>query len=50
VEVNGYCDARFDVVKEAFAENFDLHGEAAHPSVMVDGRMVVDLWVGVRCK
>ncbi len=47
MKVSGYCDARFDVVKEAFAENFDLHGEVgASVAAMVDGRMVVDLWGG----
>jgi CubicO group peptidase (beta-lactamase class C family) len=47
VNVNGYCDARFGAVRDAFVRNFDLHGEVgACAGVMVDGRMVVDLWAG----
>ena len=46
-EIDGYCDAHFHAVKDAFAQNFDLHGEVgASVAVMVDGRMVVDLWAG----
>ena len=46
-EIHGWCDARFDAVREAFAQNLarDLeHG--ASVAVAVDGRPVVDLWGG----
>ena len=47
VEIQGTCDARFQGVKEAFAQNFADYGEVgAAVSVMVDGRSVVDLWAG----
>ena len=47
VEVQGHCDPKFRAVKEAFAGNFAVHGEVgAALAVMVDGRMVVDLWGG----
>jgi CubicO group peptidase (beta-lactamase class C family) len=46
-EVEGHCDARFNSVKDAFAQNFRLHGEVgASVAAMIDGRMVVDLWAG----
>jgi CubicO group peptidase (beta-lactamase class C family) len=46
-EVQGKCDARFRPLKEAFARNFEEYGEiGASLAVMVDGRMVVDLWGG----
>ncbi len=47
VEVNGMCDPRFRPVEDAFRENFENYGEVgASLAVMVDGRMVVDLWGG----
>lgn len=47
VEIQGVCDRRFRAVEEAFAENFSLRGEVgAAVAVMVDGKMVVDLWAG----
>ena len=45
--IHGSCDARFEAVREAFAQNLarDLeHG--ASVAVTVDGRVVVDLWGG----
>ncbi len=46
-EVHGVCDSRFSTVRDAFAQNFIDHGEVgAALAVMVDGRMVVDLWGG----
>lgn len=45
--IQGQCDARFDRVKSAFAENFARSGEVgAAVAVTVDGRAVVDLWGG----
>ncbi len=47
VEVHGQCDSRFTRVKEAFAENFAQGLEVgASLSLMVDGKMAVDLWGG----
>lgn len=45
--IDGTCDGRFERVREAFAENFEKHGEVgAAVAVTVDGRTVVDLWGG----
>jgi CubicO group peptidase (beta-lactamase class C family) len=45
--IEGTCDAPFEGVKEAFAQNFADFGEVgAAVSVVVDGRTVVDLWAG----
>ena len=47
VAIEGTCDRRFEAVKEAFAENLASGGEVGAPvAVMVDGKMVVDLWGG----
>ncbi|HEY8768076.1 MAG TPA: serine hydrolase domain-containing protein, partial [Dehalococcoidia bacterium] len=46
-EIKGTCKDRFQRVKEAFAANFEDHGEVgASLAVMVDGEMAVDLWGG----
>ncbi|TMF04382.1 MAG: beta-lactamase family protein [Chloroflexi bacterium] len=45
--IQGVCDPRFEIVKEAFAQNFADYGEVgAAVAVMVGGRLVVDLWAG----
>ncbi len=45
--VEGSCDARFAGVRDALQENFEQRGElGAAVAVMLDGRMVVDLWGG----
>jgi CubicO group peptidase (beta-lactamase class C family) len=45
--VNGYCDDRFERVRDAFERNFSEHGErGASVAITVDGRLVVDLWGG----
>ena len=47
LEVHGICDARFASVRDTLSENFTKYGEiGASLAVMVDGRMVVDLWAG----
>jgi CubicO group peptidase (beta-lactamase class C family) len=47
VAIEGTCDARFERVREAFAENFVSRRETgASISIALDGRMVVDLWGG----
>ena len=46
--IQGECDPRFAPLRAAFAENFERDGEVgAAVAVMVDGRMVVDLWGGL---
>src|SRR6476620_9982081 len=43
----GFCDERFAAVRDALADNFRKHGElGAAVAVMVEGRLVVDIWAG----
>lgn len=45
--IDGQCDARFEPVREAFAENFATRGEVgAAVCVVVEDVVVVDLWGG----
>lgn len=45
--IDGWCDPRFETVRDAFADNFALHDElGASCCVAVGGRVVVDLWGG----
>ncbi len=45
--IRGDCDARFERVREAFADNFARSEEVgASVAVTLDGRPVVDLWGG----
>jgi CubicO group peptidase (beta-lactamase class C family) len=45
--IDGTCDLRFEAVREAFAENFERHGDiGAAVAVTVDGNPIVDLWGG----
>src|SRR6266849_8222939 len=47
VKIEGTCDPKFDRVKDAFAENFELRSEVgAAVAVTLDGKSVVDLWAG----
>jgi CubicO group peptidase (beta-lactamase class C family) len=47
IAIEGACDARFAPVRDAFAANFALHDEVgAAVTVVLDGRVVVDLWGG----
>ncbi|HTU62066.1 MAG TPA: serine hydrolase domain-containing protein, partial [Polyangiales bacterium] len=47
VPVAGFCDARFERVRDAFQNNFEALGElGAAVTVYLDGRKVVDLWGG----
>ncbi|MFX1358593.1 MAG: serine hydrolase domain-containing protein [Promethearchaeota archaeon] len=47
MKIHGYCDDRFEKVKETFAKNFQLGLEVgASFAVMLEGKMVVDLWSG----
>jgi CubicO group peptidase (beta-lactamase class C family) len=46
--VDGRCDARFERVRDVFAENFVSRGESgAAITVVHNGQTVVDLWGGV---
>ena len=45
--IEGRCDERFASLREAFAVNFERHGElGAGLSVMLEGAPMVDLWAG----
>jgi CubicO group peptidase (beta-lactamase class C family) len=45
--IEGTCDARFERVREAFAENFAKRSDVgAAVAVTIDGRAVIDLWGG----
>lgn len=45
--IDGFCDPRFARVRDAFADNFAVHGEVgAAVAVTIDGRPVLDLWGG----
>ncbi|HEY5663396.1 MAG TPA: serine hydrolase domain-containing protein [Ilumatobacter sp.] len=47
-EIHGHADEGFGAVADAFADNFERHGElGAGFSLYVDGRQRVDLWGGV---
>jgi CubicO group peptidase (beta-lactamase class C family) len=48
VGIEGQVEPGFEGVREAFAANFERHGEVgAAFSLYVEGRKVVDLWGGV---
>ncbi len=47
IEVHGYCDERFETVKEAFLKNFEEDLEVgASFAATIDGEFVVDIWAG----
>ncbi len=47
--VRGLCEARFEGVREAFQANFERGADiGASVAIMLDGRLVVDLWAGAR--
>ena len=49
VEVGGHVEPGFEAVRDAFANNFEEHGEVgASYAFYVDGSQVVDIWGGVR--
>jgi CubicO group peptidase (beta-lactamase class C family) len=44
---DGTCDARFEPIRQAFADNFARRGETGGAlCVAADGRVVVDMWGG----
>ena len=49
MEIQGHCDERFAAVRDAFEQNFTLHGDVgACFAATLDGEFVVDLWGGHR--
>jgi len=47
IEVQGYCDEKFNTVKEAFRKNFEDDLEVgASFAATIDGKFVVDIWGG----
>src|SRR3569832_2986870 len=49
MNIDGFCDPKFDALRDAFAENFASRGEpCAAIALSVDGRVVADLWGGWR--
>lgn len=47
--IGGTCDPRFAPLRDAFTENFTARGEPGGAiALMVDGRLVCDLWGGFR--
>jgi CubicO group peptidase (beta-lactamase class C family) len=47
IEVHGFCEAPYQLIKDAFAENFDEGLDlGASLSIMRHGRPVADLWAG----
>jgi len=46
--IDGRCDPAFRALRDAFADNFALHGEVgAAVTVVAGGRVVADLWAGL---
>lgn len=49
IPIGGTCDPRFARLRETFTENFTQRGEPGGAiALMVDGRLVCDLWGGFR--
>jgi len=47
IEINGYCEDRFTLVKEAFQSNFEEDLEVgASFAVTINGKHVIDIWAG----
>ena len=47
LEINGRWDSKFDLVIEAFTENFTDHGDVgASFAAFIEGEPVVDVWAG----
>jgi CubicO group peptidase (beta-lactamase class C family) len=45
--IEGFCDARFRGVLEAFTQNFEARNElGASVAITLEGRTLVDLWGG----
>ena len=47
IKVNGYCDERFEPVKELFIKNFEDGLEiGASLAATINGEYVIDIWAG----
>jgi len=47
IEIHGFCEERFEPVKQAFAEHFKTGQDVgASFAVIIDGKFVVDIWAG----
>ena len=47
IEIHGYCEPRFDAVKETFADNFRSGGDVgASFAATINGRFAIDIWAG----
>ena len=46
-DISGRCDPGFELIKDAFASNFEQHGDVgASCALALHGELVVDLWGG----
>lgn len=49
VDIQGFCDPRFENVQAVFAENFTEHGDVgASFALTLEGEFLVDIWAGKR--
>ena len=49
VDIQGFCEPRFQAVKEAFSRNFEEGMEiGASFAVMINGEYVIDIWGGYK--
>ncbi|GAJ18784.1 unnamed protein product, partial [marine sediment metagenome] len=47
IEINGYCEERFEPVKEVFADNFKSDLDVgASLAATIEGKIVMDIWAG----
>ena len=51
VEIKGFCEPRFEAVKDAFTQNFEEGMEVgATFAVTINGKYVIDIWGGHKDK
>ena len=47
LEIHGFCEPRFEIVKDAFRRNFDEGMEVgASFAVIINSKYVIDIWGG----
>ncbi|MFX0028467.1 MAG: serine hydrolase domain-containing protein [Promethearchaeota archaeon] len=47
IEIHGFCEERFNAVKQAFAKNFEVGGDVgASFAATLNGKFVIDIWGG----
>ncbi len=47
IEIKGYCDPKFEQIKEPFADNFKKRLEvSASFAAIIDGKTVCNIWAG----